>query len=1327
MKSALPVWLLRIALAVVGFVVSIDVTLAQKAARPSTPAPFNIQQVRQRYYSGLDAAKAAAVRQIESEGLQLSYNADGSVIRDKAFEKATTYYQAKQRELLAEVKSDKRRDNEVTVLMESVKAAQGKDTGTGTTSAEFSGALSDRDLTLKSIRDVERLQAAAKERGYHCVPGPGYVKIVELDVVVWEPWRTLSPGTKDVRQDDPEVVPPLNPPRDKEKIAKDDPETALGLDKPSVVQQVKKVEKEFRQDVPLSTQEQHEFIAALAKSAHKSVETVDPKKTQLSISAEDREQFKQLKSRAKTKDDLISPFDRPEAQEQKLKEFRARTGTVYKDCDEKQKQLRADQKSQFQTERRALAEELLEETDPVKQLRLKEKIADAEDKLSWLKRAENLDRATERAIARKNPRLSEKLAWTQPKPDRTNPIHPGELTRDARAAELSRTAREATPVEDYTGARDAWHTAAEANRTVHTVLESPLFTIFSKVVGIPDSWAKTAKKVSKASRQLDKNLFKPTEQAIDSEGFVYETGEGMREYIRREIATLESQGYDVTNPRWHEIIRRKAIVRATLRGTYEGSKFLPGLGKIVQGFEDTYNLTEASVGLVYDTWKSQQTVEMNRFQQEGQLEKALIQVRESRKRLRAQMDSAAKSVSFANQLQGMIPELEAEILELRQRVGEKSDLLRQLGSSATTPTTATVDEDSLAKLGPRMAKVTQLAQAFTKDCEKTIQRVKVGKTPRMELAEEYGALRRRLMDIDAEYVQIFSVLDNAHEFLRVMGDSQEIQKVYQSLQQEYAQALTLAATAEDLAGKLERYRGLYRDVLRCFKEERQRVLDACYYFATRPVGDENLQAVLSNIRGELIGYSIPEYQLDDAGTQVFDLKHESAWLRKMAAEPMAPPVIKAASPADQARVEKLEAQLRELDRPAQLMTAAVEEARDRFKQLRELFEIEPPAFTVTSRMVNDTLVEFTVDGVRIPRDAKLIYSWDLGDGTTGGTPERQRRHKYERPGKYEVQVRVFRELDNLSEDLGVTSTTVTIKGGSSTPSSSPPAGPTVTGLVVTPEIKIAGALVPPEGGVMIGQMKPGQYLGDGMLSIQLAKDSREVTYDFNISLQVKLSTQHYKGPAGLRGFVPPFWRLGVVGKGRGEIDPRSGRFQGSSEDAKWTESVDGVSQDGGRAEGRQLLGVAPERLPWSGRIEGTVDFKTFRGGQGQFEINQLVRGTWKQDSGKPYVVTLPADIAVNGRQPTLRLFPNEVSCQKSYDALSRGQFGGYRKPLPDVGDRAIWTQNKGILVQFGRWQLLMQGYPFMQGTPERHLPLVEQVEKFIPASGWESAIPEQQE
>ena len=53
----------------------------------------------------------------------------------------------------------------------------------------------------------------------------------------------------------------------------------------------------------------------------------------------------------------------------------------------------------------------------------------------------------------------------------------------------------------------------------------------------------------------------------------------------------------------------------------------------------------ATVGLVYDTWKSQQTVEMNRFQQEGQLEQAILQAIESRKHLQAQMDAAARTAA----------------------------------------------------------------------------------------------------------------------------------------------------------------------------------------------------------------------------------------------------------------------------------------------------------------------------------------------------------------------------------------------------------------------------------------------------------------------------------------------------------------------------------------------------------------------------------------------------------------------------------------------------------------------------------------------------------
>lgn len=63
-------------------------TCGEETRKPKA-APWNIQSVRQQYYAGLDAARQDVVRQLEADGVTLSYNTDGTVVRDDAFEKAT--------------------------------------------------------------------------------------------------------------------------------------------------------------------------------------------------------------------------------------------------------------------------------------------------------------------------------------------------------------------------------------------------------------------------------------------------------------------------------------------------------------------------------------------------------------------------------------------------------------------------------------------------------------------------------------------------------------------------------------------------------------------------------------------------------------------------------------------------------------------------------------------------------------------------------------------------------------------------------------------------------------------------------------------------------------------------------------------------------------------------------------------------------------------------------------------------------------------------------------------------------------------------------------
>jgi hypothetical protein len=460
-RSLLAVTLIGCQIFVAGFAWS------QEQPRSRNEAPWSVQVARNKYYTGLDAARAEAIRKIEAEGLTLSYNTDGTVVPNTALDKATQHYNEQRQKLLNEVKGDQRRDVELDSLRNSAKVSVPRDTGTGIEHPDYSGALSDRDVTLGSKAEVERMKVAAQERGYHCVQGPGYIKIMELDTVLWDP-STFGPGATILRHDDPEVV--------------------LGYEKPSVVQQIKKIEQDVRQEIPTSTQEQHELVSNLAKAATKSAKAVDPDHTGLVMSDAERHRFEQLKSRRLTQDDLISTFDRPEAKERKLRDLKREAVDNLQKCDPLQREQRTEAADTLRNRRAELATAVLKENDPLKLATLRERISDLDEGLKSIKKAEDLDNATQRAITRKNPKLAETLNWTEKKTDRTNPVRPGELTRNARLLNEAQQVV-AAPVEDSSSrARDVWGTATEVNKTVSKVLGSPLLRVFAQVAGIPKTY-----------------------------------------------------------------------------------------------------------------------------------------------------------------------------------------------------------------------------------------------------------------------------------------------------------------------------------------------------------------------------------------------------------------------------------------------------------------------------------------------------------------------------------------------------------------------------------------------------------------------------------------------------------------------------------------------------------------------------------------------------------------------------------------------------------------------------------------------------------------------
>jgi len=993
----------------------------QDASRPTAEvkqAPFDVLAVRRQYYQDLDDAKKDAIRQVEAAGMPLSYNPDGTVVKDAAYREVTERYNSRRQELLQTIKSDANRDAAVKALFEAAHVPLATETGTGAGSSEFSGALSDRDVMLKGVvglQHLEQLKTLARENGYHVVPGTGYVKIPELDMIVWEPSdaneyaRTFNQEDKAVRLNDPEVV--------------------IDYKHPGVTSQIHKVENFYREgdEVPDSTQDEFEMVAGLAKAAYKSVKAVDKDLTGKTVSPEEFKELELLKSRKLTKDDLVDPLDSPEVQKQKLREAKDKYLRILQICLPLDEQQRDAKIQQVEAEGRRLREKAWEleqkrkeipaGSDPAEEKRLFDELqtvlGDKEDRrveLNALNRKKNQELAQQKVVVAKNSAMGSVFRGAELTWGTATTFEPGATTEIARTLENEGPPKERAPI-DLDKAREGFSFWSAVLSVTEAVTESKTLNVLNKKLG--------------PLGQLN--------QIVGGvEGFNYETGEGMRDYIRSEIERYRKNGRDVDDdPQLQAEIRRRAIIRATGLGTWEGSKAIPVLGNLVQGAEDFYRLSESSIGLTYDRWKSRQIEDANRFLQEGNLQDAISHAKKSRDMLRSLMESAQGYAKETRQLAELKSQLEAEQQTLEHEIVTRFAFLESLVAEATNKQSPLADpatEESLRSLGPAIAAETKVAQIFVRDCEAAIERVKAGGVPREELAEEQGGLGKRLMDIDTEYFRLTILLEQAGQSVRLITQAQDGQQIYQQLVEYMERAGTLAQIEEDRADRMRDALKLHEETVRAWGEEKTRIKDVCDRFAVRAaaVDEESLKSGLNSIRDEIAGFHINARELNEFATLPGDLKLSADRLVLLTnKKPPLPPQGVVPPPAELVeKAEKAQALLRELDKPAAEMTRVVELARERFKQLREMFPMDPPVFSLTAKEAATLTYDFVVSGSRLPVGAKLRYSWDFGDKQWNVTDQNTDRHAFAAPGKYTVRVTVYAERIRVSEEIGTASLTI---------------------------------------------------------------------------------------------------------------------------------------------------------------------------------------------------------------------------------------------------------------------------------------------------------------
>ncbi len=278
-----------------------------------------------------------------------------------------------------------------------------------------------------------------------------------------------------------------------------------------------------------------------------------------------------------TKDDLISPFDTLEAQERQLKDFCQNGQQDIQTCDSEQARHREEKLKELKAERTTLATQMQDETDDAKRRVLEAQILEIDESTRAVEKNLSVDAHTRRAIAHKNPKLAIAMGWNT-KPDKVIPDHAGKLARISRvideAVEISKQEEPRDP-----SATEAFDALADANRTIGKALNSQFFKMFARWAGMSPGAIKFAEQVGKTSKAVDKNVVSPMQTAIQSEGFVYATGDGMKEYIARRLKEEAISQAKESRDRLRKLMDLAARAVACSK---ENEKLLPSLNADIE-------------------------------------------------------------------------------------------------------------------------------------------------------------------------------------------------------------------------------------------------------------------------------------------------------------------------------------------------------------------------------------------------------------------------------------------------------------------------------------------------------------------------------------------------------------------------------------------------------------------------------------------------------------------------------------------------------------------------------------------------------------------------
>ena len=661
--------------------------------------------------------------------------------------------------------------------------------------------------------------------------------------------------------------------------------------------------------------------------------------------------------------------------------------------------------------------------------------------------------------------------------------------------------------------------------------------------------------------------------------------------------------------------------------------------------------------------------------------------------------------------------MDHEVQALEEGIRVKFQAIERSTAAATAgrrqPLAEPLPDETFRLLGPAIAAEIKLARGFTADCDAMLKQYRLGELPGSEIREQQGGLRRRLEGIDVEYIRLGAFLDQARQNAQQALAAQTPADIVKALLEDYESARRLADAETVLATRIEAVQKHFAETLKSYTALRKHFEAFCDKFASWGEGNQGARVRLQQVRGEAISLRIDPNAIEDQASLPANLRLQASRLRLLTSQ--APPTLmegETTPPAELAKAEKIQAQLGALAGPADEMTLAVETARDRFKQLRNLVPTDPPIFRLTAKEAGKQVFDLVVAGDRVPQGAQIKYVWDFGDQKQEATKQPSHRHAYASPGPFTATVRVFIERPRFSELLGEASATVG-GGGATTPASPPPAGAPESAFMMP----VSFTFDDEPGGLKSVYPNPLDFM------IFPASNRFVARYTIRRKMYMAADRTYY-------------YCLDAVGSVECALDSMRTEFELPIPRVSWQEGVYqtrlsanlgrvNVENEGHRGANRPAayaqMGRNPQQMRWAGMIRGSLDWRSGRLAEatGRLEINNLTSGTWKVSAQQYLPVAAGSGAGIESMREGCHI--RALSLYPTIEDANRHRPMGGIAPIHSGADLTVWRSGAQFAAQMGRWHVL-----WTQMNPRDYTPQCQKVRDYIAGPGQilEKAVPD---